>query len=330
LPILKSGAVQLLSVEASFTVLFGWIGYLHRVLPQMEVDWPSVAVAGTALILFTGGVHWLGRAWRRRLAVQDPARSVWKTRLSLATVAVVFLLFAAGIFMIGITHQTGWLLNSEEPLTGEALKLHRGSSSEQNLRDIGMGMKNYLGTMGTYPAGGTFKPDGTMLHSWETELLAYMWYSPKGIDFDRPWNDSHNQKHFKCIIPNFINPGFRVPHLVDEEGYGLSHFAANARVLAGNKAAKITKGSSTTLLIGELNANFKPWGHSVNWRDPGRGINGSPYGYGGPRNQGGAHFLMADGSVRFLSDQVSPSVLRALANPNRAEEIDPDVLEEPR
>src|SRR5690349_15388520 len=57
-----------------------------------------------------------------------------------------------------------------------------------------------------------------------------------------------------------------------------------------------------TLLIGEVNAQFKPWGHPVNWRDPTAGINSSQHGFGGPPGSGGANFVMADASIRFLSD----------------------------
>lgn len=145
------------------------------------------------------------------------------------------------------------------------------------------------------------------------------------------WN--YFRRDFPCLPP---------PMLVDGEGYGLSHYAANSRILGsdvtegrslmggrGMKIGDIRDGLSTTLLIGEVNANFKPWGHPVNWRDPARGVNQSPYGFGGPWRVSGAHFLMADASVRFVSENVTPSVLRALSTPAGGENVDSSVLEEP-
>jgi hypothetical protein len=35
---------------------------------------------------------------------------------------------------------------------------------------------------------------------------------------------------------------------------------------------------------------------------------------------------MADGSVRFISEKVSPNVMRALATPNAGDEVDESVL----
>src|SRR5205807_10649442 len=107
----------------------------------------------------------------------------------------------------------------------------------------------------------------------------------------------------------------------------------NERVLGGNSRMTLegmTKGTSTTLLVGEVHAEFKPWGHPVNWRDPAKGINRSAEGFGGSRYSGGANFLMADGSVHFISEQVSPEVLRALATPTATEVIDDTVLEPAR
>ena len=65
---------------------------------------------------------------------------------------------------------------------------------------------------------------------------------------------------------------------------------------------------------------FKPWGHPTNWRDPTVGLN-TPDGFGGPRGNGGANFVMADASVRFVSDKISPDMLRALTTPGGGEDI---------
>jgi hypothetical protein len=326
-------ALPLLIAAACFDVpralVFGWIGFLWATWHRVSIDWGTVAVSGIAALLFTAGVHGLGRAWRRQALPQEGAPApAWKARWSLAIVAVVFLLFGAGVCLVGITHQVGWLLTDPEPLYGQALKW-RGLSGI-NLWQIGVGAGNYEDTCGRFPRGGTFKDDGTMLHSWETYLLPFIGWATNEIDLDSAWNAPRNQKYFKGPLPVFINPDFRPPELIDAEGYGLSHYAANSRVLAANKGLSrhdITDGASTTLLVGEVNAHFKPWGHPVNWRDPAAGINRSPHGFGGPPRSGGALFAMADGSVRFISERVSPEVLEALATPAGGEEVDPTVLE---
>lgn len=325
--------VLLLAVSAPFEVpfalLFGWAPFLFRTLPRITVDGPSVAVAGLALVLFTLGVHRAGRAWRRRAGTPASTSPAWKIRYSLALVAAVFILFTAGIALIGITHQTVWLLRADEPLFGTSLKTPGPAHPTNNLKYIGIGMASYQDQLGSFPQGGTFAADGSMLHSWETYLLPYINYVSKDIDLNRPWNHPANAAYFRSVIPEFINPGFRTADFVDGDGYGLSHYAVNSRVLAGNKTVRLQDlpaGPAALLLVGEVNARFQPWGHPVNWRDPVRGINRSPEGFGGPRGAGGAYFGMADGGVRFLDERVSPEVLRALSSPDRREPIGEGVL----
>jgi len=318
--------------EVARALCFGWVSFLIYVLPRVTVDWLGVAVGCTALLLFAAGVHAIGRRWGPRPTGEsgsDVRR--WRFRWSLAIVAVVFLLFATGIAVVAVTHQVAWLLTSREPLMVSTLK-YSGRSSRTNLQLIGMAMRDYHDYKGRLPAGGTFMPDGSMLHSWETYLLPFVGYYGD-IDLTRPWKDPRNAPRFKSIVPPFINPNLRTGELTDPDGYGLSHYAANERVLGGNSRMTfegMTKGTATTLLVGEVNARFKPWGHPVNWRDPAKGINRSAGGFGGPRYSDGAQFLMADGSVHFISERVSPEVLRALATPTGTEEIDDSVLEPAR
>jgi hypothetical protein len=300
-------AGALTTAEGAGLVLFGWIGFLTRVVPNAAPDWPSVIVGVAAALLFVCGVHWAGRSWR----------TAWTPRSTLAVSCGVVLLFAAGVAVIGIVHQVGWLASSGRPLVGESLA--RRYDSNTNLKSIGIGLQNFHDQFLRYPAGGTFASNGEMMHSWETEILPFMWYSSGEIDRKRPWNDPVNARFFKCVIPEFINGGFRAPDLNDPDGYGLSHYAANSRVMAGNTGtnlADIKDGAANTILVGEVNARFRPWGHPANWRDPAIGVGRSPDGFGGPPGAGGARFLMADGSVRFVSDRTDPEVMRALATPN--------------
>ena len=314
------------SFEIPRAILLGWIFFLYRTLPRMTADWPSVFVGCLALVLFTAGVHWVGWAWRRNVAYAPR----WKFRWSLATVAVVFLLFAAGISLVGIVHQAGWLLSSPEPYYVQTVRWGGGGYSPNNLRQIGSAMQSSHDTSsGKGMPGGTFTAQGDMLHSWETYCLPYMGYVTSDIDFKLPWNHPNNQRYFRCILPQFANHGLRIPEVLDEQGFGLSHYAANIHVLGPNKPLcldDITDGTVNTLLVGEVNANFKPWGHPVNWRDPAKGINRSPHGFGGAPSSGGAHFCMADGSVRFVSERIDANVLKALSTPRGGERIDASVL----
>src|SRR5437016_14010890 len=111
----------------------------------------------------------------------------------------------------------------------------------------------------------------------------------------------------------------------DRDGFGLTHYSANAHVFPIRRAdpkdkgnqlhtrglsiRDFTDGTANTLLIGTAGRNHKPWGYPANVRDPGEGLNRTPNGFGGPRGQRSAHFVMADGSVREISDKADPRIL---------------------
>lgn len=303
------GAVA--SVEGAFFLVFGWIPFMGRVGPAVSPDGPTVWVALSALLLFAAGVHWIGRSRRG-------GAGRWTVRSTAAVVSGVIVLFAAGIAMVGIVHQVGWLAAREQPLRGPGLA--RQSTQDTQLRYLHLGLANYSSTENQLPPGGTFAQSGEMLHSWETHLLPYLVYDSRSIDRQRPWNDPVNRSYFRCVVPEFINPGFRTPPLEDAKGYGLSHYAANGHVMGANTAFRMEDlkiGAANTILAGEVNAGFRPWGHPVNWRDPAAGVGNSPRSFGGPPGAGGARFLMADGSVRFFGDRTDPQVLRSLCGTAR-------------
>lgn len=268
---------------------------------------------------------------------RDPIseKLVWKWRWTLSGVAIVLLMFAAGTAMIGATHQVVWLLTSDKRFLQSSWNARESSQSRNNLKQIGLALHNYHDVFTVFPPGGTFDRVGRGHHSWQTFLLPFTDQAPlyNTIDFDVPWNETRNQPQMQTGIPVYFNPGVpadrhaRESDQFDSAGYGLSHYAANGRVLEGNgKLAikQVTDGTSNTILAGEVNAQFKPWGDPTNMRDPALGINRSPAGFGGPWNpeRGGAQFLLGDGSVRFLRNDIDPRILDALSTPNGGESLE--------
>jgi prepilin-type processing-associated H-X9-DG protein len=154
-----------------------------------------------------------------------------------------------------------------------------------------------------------------------TPLLPYIDQGElfRQIDMSLPWDHPKNYERFKTKINMFLHPAFQT--LQSDNGHALTHYAGNIRVLARDRALRLADfhaGLTNTILAGEVAANFKPWGQPANWRDPARGLNRSPDGFGGPPRQPGVNLLMADGSVRFFSSDTDPDFLDLLAHPDPA------------
>jgi prepilin-type processing-associated H-X9-DG protein len=306
-------------------LLFGWVAFLARVLPRMTVDVGTVVVGLAALVLFTAGVHVATRSWWRG-ATSVP----WRLRWSVTAVAVVVLLFTAGVALVAAIHQVGWLATSPEPLFVEGQAVPPGfgwpSSRTEALKSTVLALHNYQSCFQMLPPGGTFSADGTPLHSWETFCLPFLRaWQRIDLDMEKPWNGERNAAYFRSVVPDFINPELPPASLFDAEGFGVSHYSVNVHVMGPNRGrslANFPDGTLHTLLLGEVSTGFRPWGDPVNWRDPGRGIGNLPYQFGGPPNAGGANFALADGSVRFIAAGAHPDVLRALATPDGGEQVD--------
>lgn len=333
--------------EITRTLVLGWIAFLSRTLPKVTVNPVGVLSGIIALGLLAGILHGFAKWWSRERGVGGGQQSVevpipgfpvsgsphlaprsplsWRFRWTLGILVLLIVMFATGYSAIGLARQLGWLLSSDEPLYGERIAWHWSTTSQRTLQMIGLGVLNYHEVYRQYPPGGTYDESGESRHGWVTRILPYLWYDSNQIRMDLPWNHPENARYFRCVLPEVINPEFRTPPLFDEDGFGLAHYAGNCRVLRPGTALAmpdLEAGTSSTILVGEVNARFKPWGHPANIRDPAMGINVSPDGFGGPESRHRALLLMADGSVRSLDQQVDPAVLQALAGPKSSKPLE--------
>jgi hypothetical protein len=301
-------------------LVFGWVGYLRRVLPQVRVNGDGAATGVICLVLFTVGLHgflrWLSAEVGRASGISTRP---WSWRRTLAIVTLVMLMFAVGVAATGIAHQAGWLIASRRRLVEIRPVLDGVDSkrpSDQRLHDIAL-----LASICCVRSSGLTQPhldEASPARSWQTRLLPYFDFPSRlggELDDTRPWNDPANSAYFRGVVPGFLNPEVGVVR--SQEGYALSHYAKNAHVLGRYPRlheGELTAGRSNTILAGEMATRFKPWGDPSNLVDPGLGINQSPEGYGGPSGQR-AYLGFADGSVRSFSAKTDPEVLRRLSGP---------------
>ncbi len=312
-------------VDFAVAVVLGWIWYLARTYPAVRVAPEGVATAAVCLVLFIVGSHlflgWLYMGVRTRAGTTAPGGERWKWRWTCSLTALIVLMFVAGMSVVGMTHQLGWLLSSKEPLVVNSGTLPGGALaravSTNNLKQIGLALHVYHQAFESLPPGGTFDGRGRPLVSWQTMILPYLEVGDlyDRIDLSIPWNDVRNAHAYQIHVPQYLRYG--IPTTRNAAGYALSHFAANVYMLGGDhphKFSDVSDGTANTLMAGEVTADFRAWGDPTNWRDPTLGLNTNPRGFASP-SPGGVNFLMVDGSVRFIENNVDPKVLKLLSTP---------------
>lgn len=221
------------------------------------------------------------------------------------------------------------------PAVQQAREAARRSQSMNNLKQMGLALHNYHDTHNAFPAGthqnDKLKADKRL--SWIADVLPYIDQAPlyNRVDFKKSWDDAANEEVVKASIVTLLNPGVAAPndpkvgktHYVGIAGIGkdaptLPINDAKAGVFGYNRICgirNITDGTSNTMGVTESSGDYGPW--SAGGPSTIRALTKKPYingpdGIGGPF-RGGMNVLMMDGSVRFVSEKVDPTVLEALS-----------------
>ncbi len=229
-------------------------------------------------------------------------------------IIILSVIGVGGIFMVMV------LIALLLPAVQQAREAARRSTSKNNLKQIGLALHNYHDSYGVFPTGGTQTTVGAPYHGWATSILPFVDQAQlyNRVDFDQPWNAPDNTELFKLELPVYLNPN--IDEKVSPEGMGLSHYVGNELVMKTNSGIgirDITDGTSNTILAFEVGENFKPWGDPTNIASPAdRMKSGNIKAF-----RGGSHVLLGDGSVRFVSENIDPAILKKLETPGGGEFI---------
>lgn len=235
----------------------------------------------------------------------------------------IVLVCACGFWLVGMLPYI-----DTRPTSG-----HPGNACRSNIRQIGLAMSQYHNDYGCFPPAYVADKNGKPMHSWRTLLLPYL--DQKDIydhyKFDEPRDSPSNRGLGDIYIKLFTCP--------DNSSVIQRRGQTNYVVIVGPKTA-FPGGTSTsstaigdkpseTILIVEVPHSNIKWSEprdldantmSLQINDPNQtGIGGM--------HEGGAYVVCADGTVRKLSNSLSPTTLKALTTIHGGERINLKELE---
>jgi prepilin-type processing-associated H-X9-DG protein len=234
------------------------------------------------------------------------------------------------------------------PSVQQAREAARRSSCKCNLKILGLALHNYHDANGCFPPAWIADEERRPMHSWRVLILPYIDQAAlyNRYNFGEPWDGPNNIKLlseippvYKCpshvprgaafaALPACIGP-FACSTGATVSSAGRRRCTNYAAVLGRDCAFRgaepvsiddITDGTSNTLLIGEVTDA------DILWTKP-EDIDVSKHAKIGDRmgfssdHAGGAHFLMGDGSVRFVAETVPQVTIDALYTRDGKEKI---------
>ncbi len=312
LAVLSLGSIVLLirrtrrpPVSIDFAKWFGLIVAAWLLALQLFVDQYQSQPALIMAMAVTGVAVFAILITSLRLAVQGRAEDKF------AVIGCPILLFGAFVWfsLPGLVHPA---------------HVYYRSQCKYNLKQIGLGLWNVLDETGSYPASVSSEPNP---RSWRVDLLPWIDQKPLRSRYDdsAAWDSTHNEPFAHLEIPPYTCPANFNP--TDSMGRRYTAYSAVAgegtifELGKSRKLSEVTDGLSNTLQIVEACGQEIVWTEPRDidvQRDPaGLNLKGpaktkSP-GWGSSYHLGGCQVLMGDGSVRWLKNDIDPTVLKSLA-----------------
>lgn len=198
------------------------------------------------------------------------------------------------------------------PAVQQAREAARRTQSKNNLKQIGLAMFNYEATYQHFPERVTLDKGGNPGLSWRVKILPFIDQAELYNQFhlDEPWDSEHNKRLIERMPPVYASPND--PELAKQGKTRYIVLDGDGTLFEGEEGpriASVTDGTSNTIMAVEARSD-----HAVTWTEPVdleideddllAGLESA--------RVGGFHALFADGSVRFISDNIDLGVLKAL------------------
>ncbi|MGD9128236.1 MAG: DUF1559 domain-containing protein [Planctomycetia bacterium] len=195
-----------------------------------------------------------------------------------------------------------------------------------NMKQLGIALYYYESTQGKFPPAFISDESGRPMHSWRVLLMPYIesndFYDT--YDFEKPWDSPENRKIFEKYTPMHI---YHCPS--DSSPRSWKSGATSYVAVLGEdtfwrpdgtprKAEEITKGVSNTPVLIEIDNSGIPWGEprdvklddflsgKLSWSES--CVHTHRFFLEVPVR--GRNVAFADGSVRFMPDDLTPEQLR--------------------
>jgi hypothetical protein len=194
----------------------------------------------------------------------------------------------------------------------------RRSVCTNNLKQIGLALHTYHDTHKTLPDRITLAADGSPGLSWRLSILPFLEQGPlyKQFRLDQPWDSPHNRQFANARPQLYACPSARRRLKSESDYYAIGGpdsglpdgGAVTLEAIAG------ADGTSNTVMVVESHTFNATWSEprdldpaKTSWK-----IN-QPHAPSSGHNSG-ASVLFGDASVRFLSADIDPQVVKQLAN----------------
>jgi len=211
----------------------------------------------------------------------------------------------------------GLLLAIGIPAISRARETARSTECKNHLRQIGTALQNHQSQFGRLPE------DGRNGYGFGAFLLPAL---DQGALYDKlqpqvlqlaPGTPA-DELTTGVILDVFRCPSFPGGDRLETTGYGRSSYLGTTDLFSeGLDLSHVIDGESLTIAAGETSTDH-------GWALPGAASCDVPPNAGGPfgsSHTGGAHFLLCDGAVRWISDSVDKQTFHALGTPAGKESL---------
>jgi hypothetical protein len=224
------------------------------------------------------------------------------------------LVLIIGACVFGVLMCSGIPIALLLPAVQQAREAARRTQCKNNLKQIGLALHNYHDVYNMFPPAYVADENGKPMHSWRVLILPYLDQQAlyEQYDFNEPWDGPNNSRMLNVRIPAYSCPSH--PGTSPNTTAYTAIFGENC-IFRGSESVPITEitdGTSNTILVAEADGTGIPWSkpHDLDVDQLGAaviGANGLS-----SHHRGGFHVLMADGAVRFVSENIGRQVLSAL------------------